>query len=366
MDEREASLIDIAHTLLKIGVWVGAARKAGAGIVNRFRWCVMRIQVGVAVVVLTTMPAHAAEPLILEKTIALHGVRGRIDHMAFDPGRKRLMVAELGNDTVDIIDVVAGTPLHRIGGLREPQGVGYAERADVILIANAGDGSVRLFGAKDFAPAGTVPLGDDADNIRIDPRNGLAVVGYGSGGLALIDPARSAKVADVRLPAHPEAFQIDPGTGRAYVNIPDARQIAVVDLDARRVVATWPMRDMRANFPMAIDPAQSLLASVFRSPPALLLLNTATGAERQKLSICGDADDVFFDARRARIYVSCGAGEVAVLEGGTSVWHALDQSRTASGARTSLFVPQLDRLFVAERAGLMGSEAAIRVYRPSP
>jgi hypothetical protein len=324
----------------------------------------MRILAGVAAVVLTTMPVHAAEPLVLEKTIALHGVHGRIDHLAFDAGRKRLMVAELGNDTVDVIDVVVGTPLHRIGGLREPQGVGYAERADVILIANAGDGSVRLFGAKDFSPAGSVPLGDDADNVRIDPRNGLAVVGYGSGGLALIDPVRHVKVADVRLPAHPEGFQIDPGTGRAYVNIPDARQITVVDLDARRVIATWPMRDMRANFPMAIDPAQSLLASVFRSPPALLLLNTA-GAERQKLPICGDADDVFFDPRHARIYVSCGAGEVAVLEGGTAAWRALDPVRTASGARTSLFVPELDRLFVAERAGLMGSEAAIRVYRPS-
>ena len=103
---------------------------------------------------LLALPAQAAEPLVLEKTIALHGVRGRIDHMAFDPGRKRLIVAELGNNTVDVIDVVAGAPLHRIAGLREPQGVGYAQRADVILIANAGDGSVRLFKAADFAPAG--------------------------------------------------------------------------------------------------------------------------------------------------------------------------------------------------------------------
>ena len=315
---------------------------------------------------LLALPAQAAEPLVLEKTIALHGVRGRIDHMAFDPGRKRLIVAELGNDTVDVIDVVAGVPLHRFTGLREPQGVGYAERADVILIANAGDGSVRLFKAADFSPAGAVSLGDDADNVRIDPRNGLAVIGYGSGGLALIDPASHAKVADIPLPAHPEGFQIDPATGRAYVNIPDARQIAVVDLDARRVTATWPTKDAHANFPMALDPSQSLLASVFRSPPVLLLQDIATGTERQKLPICGDADDVFFDPRRARIYVSCGAGELAVLERGSAGWHALDPVRTASGARTSLFVPELDRLFVAERAGLLGSDAAIGVYRPLP
>lgn len=312
------------------------------------------------------LPAHAAEPLVLEKSIPLQGVHGRIDHMAFDLGRKRLMVAELGNGSVDIIDAVAGAPLHRITGLHEPQGVGYAERADVILIASAGDGSVRLINAKDFSPAGSIALGDDADNVRIDPRNGLAVVGYGSGGLALIDPTSHAKLADIRLPAHPEGFQIDRTTGRAYVNIPDARQIAVVDLDGRRVAATWPTRNARANFPMAFGPSQSLLASVFRSPPVLLLLDPATGAEHQRIPTCGDADDVSFDPRRARIYISCGAGEVAVMEHGTAEWHSLPPVRTASGARTSLFVPELDRLFVAERAGILGSDAAVAVYRPQP
>jgi hypothetical protein len=332
---------------------------------TRLSRCIRYLVVGVAV--LCPLSVHVAEAqLLLEQTIALHGVHGRIDHMAFDPGRKRLIVAELGNDTVDVIDVVAGVPLHRFTGLREPQGVGYAQRADTILIANAGDGSVRLFKASDYSPAGAVSLGDDADNVRIDPRNGLAVIGYGDGGLALIDPASRAKVADIRVPAHPEGFQIDAATGRAYVNIPDARQIAVVDLDARRVVATWATRDAHGNFPMALDPSQSLLAAVFRSPPVLLLHDIAGGAERQKLSMCGDADDVFFDPRRPRIYISCGAGELAVLERGMSGWHVLDPIHTASGARTSLFVPELDRLFVAERAGLLGSDAAIVVYRPTP
>jgi hypothetical protein len=334
---------------------------------KRIKWAVRHLVFCLAALCpLFALPSHAAEPpLVLERTIALHDVRGRIDHMAIDPGRKQLLVAELGNDTVDVIDLVAGVVVHRITGLREPQGVGYAERADVILVANAKDGSVRLFNAADFSPAGSVALGDDADNVRIDPRNGLAVVGYGNGGLAIIDPRAHTKIAEIRLPAHPEAFQIDPQTGRAYVNIPGALQIAAVDLDARRVVATWPMRDASANFPMALDPAQSLLASVFRSPPTLLLLDAVTGAARQRLPMCGDADDVFFDTQRARIYVSCGAGELAVFHRDSS-WQALEPMRTASGARTSLFVPQLDRLYVAERAGLLGSDAAIRVYRPTP
>ncbi len=315
-----------------------------------------------AAMLLPEAAVHAAEPpLVLEKTIPLQGVSGRIDHMAIDLTRKRLIVAELGNDSVDIVDVESGDLVRRIAGLREPQGVGYAERADIILVANAGDGSVVLFKAADFAPVGVITLHDDADNIRIDSRNGHAVVGFGSGGLAVIDPTARSKVAEIKLPAHPEGFRIDPTTGRTFVNIPDAHQIAVVDLDARRVVATWPQR-AAANFPMALDPDTGLIATVFRSPPLLALLDAGTGAMRQQFPSCGDADDVFFDPRRRRIYVSCGAGEVAVFEAA----QALTRIRTASGARTSLFVPELDRLFVAERAGLLGSTAAIRIYRPAP
>src|SRR4051812_43009140 len=65
-----------------------------------------------------------------------------MDHVAVDLPRKRLFVAELGNGTVDVIDIAAGKAIHRIGGSREPQGIRYVPVADLTAIANAGDGSV--------------------------------------------------------------------------------------------------------------------------------------------------------------------------------------------------------------------------------
>src|SRR5215469_2125151 len=302
------------------------------------RCCILLVAV---VWLISPLSAQTSPPLALETTIPLHDVHGRIDHMAIDLPRKRLMVAELGNNTVDVIDLGTRTVAHRVSGLREPQGVGYADRADAIVIANAGDGSVRLINARDFSLLGRVELGDDADNVRIDPRNGLAVIGYGRGGLALIDPGSRTRVADILLPAHPEGFQIDPSNGRTYVNMPDARQIAVVDLDTRKLVASWPNRNASANFPMAFNPSPLLIASVLRSAPLLLLLDPVTGEERKRLSTCGDADDVFFDPQRARIYISCGDGEIAVMEHKSADLAALGAIKTASGARTSLFVPEL-------------------------
>ncbi|HTO81098.1 MAG TPA: hypothetical protein VMQ73_02640, partial [Methylomirabilota bacterium] len=180
---------------------------------------------------LTGPAAVAADmnaPLVLEATIPLKDVRGRIDHMAVDLVRRRLAVAELGNDTVDVIDLGTGRVVHRIADLKEPQGVAFAAAADVLVVANGDDGSVRFFGADDVTPVGRIDLGSDADNVRIDKNTGRVVVGYGAGGLAVIDPAARTKLADVPLPVHPEGFQLAPDGKRAYVNLPDAWQAAVV------------------------------------------------------------------------------------------------------------------------------------------
>jgi hypothetical protein len=288
--------------------------------------------------------------------------------MAIDLRRKRLLVAELGNNTLDVIDLAAGKVAHRISALHEPQGVGYAAGVDIIAVASAGDGSVRLFRGEDFSPTGTIELGDDADNVRLDARTGSLVVGYGEGGLAVLDPARRSVVSRAQLPGHPEGFQLDSATHRAFANVPDARQIAVLNLGTGTRVATWHIPGLRANFPMALDDVGNVLATVFRHPARLVLLDTASGAVRMELETCGDADDVFFDAARHRIYVSCGEGLVDVLRQEAAGYRRPSQIKTASGARTSLFVPELDRLFVAARAGFfgLGSGAAILVFRPEP
>lgn len=317
---------------------------------------------------LTTAQAavSVASPLVLKSTFPLPDVGGRIDHMAFDSRRQHLIVAALGNGSVEVIDKRAGKVIQRIRGLKEPQGVAYSDKADLIFVANAGDGSVQTFRATDFAPVGKLDLHRDADNIRIDPRNGDIVVGYGDGGLAIVDPLSRAQIATVKLEAHPEGFQIEPATGRAFVNVPDANQIAVVDLDKRQQTATWKMSGFGANFPMALDPVGGGVAVVFRSLPELLVLDRETGAVRTRRPVCGDADDVFYDAKRQRYYVSCGAGSLDVFQAARNQLTELAQIPTSKGARTSLFVPEVDRLFLAVRAGLLGSDASIQVYRPTP
>jgi YVTN family beta-propeller protein len=304
-------------------------------------------------------------PLQLEAKIPLGEVRGRIDHMAVDLKRQRLFVAELGNDSLGVIDLANRKLIRTITGLKEPQGVGYEPSTDMLYVANAGDGSVRLFEGSDYNSAGRIELGSDADNIRVDAAAKQIFVGYGSGALAIIDSSTRKRVGDISLQAHPESFQIDPDTSQIFVNVPDARGIAVVDRVSQKQIGKWPLADRGANFPMALDHMRREILVIFRAPAELGVFSMTDGKPIATTETCGDADDLFIDAKRARVYVSCGAGFLDVLEPKEATYRRIARIPTVSGARTSLFVPEMDRLLVAVRAS-SGEPAAIWMFRPMP
>ena len=312
----------------------------------------------------TAMAQAASAPLVLERKIPVGEVRGRIDHLGIDEKRQRLLIAELGNNSLGVVDLASGRVLRTLAGFSEPQGVAYVPSADSVYVANGGDGSVRVLGGADLAPLGRIALGEDADDVRVDMLRHRVLVGYGRGALAVIDPATRTRVADIRLAGHPEGFQIDDTGTRIFVNVPTARAIEVVDL-ATRASRSLPTRGAGANFPMAIDRDAHRVLVVFRRPPVLMALSSRDEHVLARIATCQDADDVFVDAKRHRIYVSCGEGVVDVLEQGRAGYRRLARVPTRPGARTSLFSPERDQLFVAVRAR-GNTPAAIWVFRPAP
>ena len=311
-------------------------------------------------------PLSAAEPvgLEVEARIPLGEVRGRIDHLAADLNRQRLFIAELGNDRVAVLDLQSRAVVQTLSGLHEPQGVGYEPSTDSLYVASAGDGTVRLYQGAELKRAGVIELGNDADNVRVDYGAHRVFVGYGAGALAAIDPLSRSKAATVPLKAHPEGFQLEHGSNRIFVNVPDVHEIVVVDRVAYRTIASWETQDLRANFPLALDEAGHRLFAVFRHPARVGVFNTESGAVLATFESCADADDVFFDAKRSRVYVVCGEGVVDVVDVRSTTYRRIARIPTSTDARTGLFVPELDRLFVAARSSSAGP-AAVWVFRPS-
>jgi YVTN family beta-propeller protein len=309
--------------------------------------------------------AAGSDPLTVEVKIPLGNVSGRIDHLAFDLRRQRLYIAELGNNSIGIVDLKAKRVIRTVSGFDEPQGIAYEPTTDTIYVANGGDGSVGLFNGSDFAALGTIALGKDADNVRIDRSAHHVYVGYGGGALAVIDPATRKRIADIPLEGHPESFQLHPNDERIFVNVPDAQQIAVVSRTENRQIATWATGDLHSNYPLTLDVEKSRAISVFRRPPHLQTFDMASGHMQSGSEVCGDSDDVFLDAHRHRVYVICGEGFVDSLDATGDALPRVGRLKTSSGSRTGLFIPELDRLLVAIRA--RGSEpAAVWIVRPAP
>jgi DNA-binding beta-propeller fold protein YncE len=324
----------------------------------------MRLLILFALAALGLDRAESGPLLKLETTISLAVVEGRIDHLSVDVNNQRLFVAALGNNTVEVVDIKGAKRLHTISGLHEPQGVLYVPGENRLFVANAKDGSCRIYNAGSFQLLQTIAYGDDADNIRFDTQARQVYIGYGSGALGVLD-LNGNKLGEIKLDAHPESFQLERSGARIFVNLPDSRKIAVVDRKKKSIVGQWETGGALANFPMALDETDHRLFIVCRRPAMLVVLNTDSGAVVAKIPTVADSDDVFYDATRKRIYASGGEGAIAVLDQQDSD-HYREVARipTVKGARTSLFVPELGRLFLAVRK--QGAEdAAIRVYAVS-
>ena len=223
------------------------------------------------------------------------------------------------------------------------QCVAYVSAVDYIFVSNGGKA--------------------DADNLRVDPIKNLVFAGFGSGGLAIIDAKSRKKVGEIGLKGHPEGFGLEPSGERVFVNVPDAKGIAVLDRTSSRQIATWTVTQATGNFPMAIRQRGTELLAGFRTPARLAIVDTLNGNLRAVTPSCGDADDILVDEKRSRAYVSCGQGFIDVFQLGDAGVSRIDHIPTMAGARTALYDPELDRVFVAVKA-TSGTPAAIWFYKP--
>jgi DNA-binding beta-propeller fold protein YncE len=323
---------------------------------------VRRTVVAATIAVASFQAASGDAPLALVATIGLPNVEGRLDHLAADVTAQRLYVAALGNNTVEVLDLKRGIHAKSLAGFREPQGVAVVPDLDAIAIANGQGEGIQFIDAGDYHPVKATRLGNDSDNVRYDQAAHRLFVGFGAGALAAINPGDGRLLGEAKLAGHPESFQLERSGSRVFVNVPDADQIAVVERTAMKVIATWPIVGARANFPMALDEANHRLFVGCRRPAKVLVYDTNTGQQSGSFDVVGDTDDLFYDATRDRLYVSGGEGFLDVLKGGdNNQFVRLARMPTAAGARTSLFVQALDRLYLAvPHRGTQKAE--IRIY----
>lgn len=300
--------------------------------------------------------------LKLAKTIPLPNVEGRFDHFAIDEKGQRLFVAALGNNTLEIVDLKNGRRLQSVPNMRKPTGVAYVPESNRVYVGNGDDGSLKIVDGKSYKILQSLGSLDDADNVRFDSRKKQIYIGYAAGALAAVDSENDKLLDRIKLKGHPESFQLEQTGNRIFVNVPDAKQIAVIDREKKEVVQTWPLQKFTANFPMTLDESNHRLLVGCRSPARLVVFDTIDGKMVSDIEISGDTDDLFYDAKRKRIYISCGEGFVDVVEQSSpDNYKRIGKIPSSAGARTSFFSPASDEFYLAvPRRG--NQQAEIRVY----
>jgi YVTN family beta-propeller protein len=312
--------------------------------------------------------AQSPAPLSLTRTIPLPGVVGRFDHLAIDAAGNRLFIAATGNHSVEVIDLATDKVEQSITGLGKPHGLAWVAETGSLFVADGSLGELRVYRGTPLALAGTIKLSDDADDMVYDEADQLLFVGYGGSDAA--NPAKVAVVntknlslaASFSVAAHPEALEIDPKSGRVFANIADANEVAVIGAAARTIAAHWKLTRAADNVPMAFDSEHHVLYVACRTPGMVIALDAATGREISSQPAGGGADDLFYDPALRRVYVISGAGEVDSYQVDKARnLHPLEALHTATGAKTALFVPAQNLLYVA-LPGVNEHPAEIRVY----
>ena len=315
----------------------------------------------------TPQEPPAPVPLILIGAIPLPRVQGRIDHFALDRIHSRMFVSALGANSEEVVSLSAQALIHTISGIPAPQGVVYSPETDKVFVGSD-QGKLTIYNGSTYALIRTLDFGDDVDNLRYDAAEKRVYVGYGNektGAIAMVDAVRNQRLPEeFKLGAHPESFQLAASTPDLYVNLPDLNQIAAIDRNTH-AVTRWHIAS-GGNFPMALDESNHRLFVCTRSPARLLVLDTSTGRLVTELPAVQDADDLYYDAARKRLYVPGGEGALDIFEQSTANRYTLKAKlTTALGARTAGYFGKgnkgFDRLYLAVPAR-DGHQAEVRIY----
>ncbi len=291
--------------------------------------------------------------MVLTGAIPLPNVKGRIDHFALDPIHNRLFVSALGNNTEEVIGIGTQVVVHTIPGVPTPQGVAYAPELNKLFVGS-GEGKLYVYDGSTFALITAIDFGDDVDNLRYEAAEKRVYVGFGdenTGAIGIVDAVTNKRLEDeFKLGGHPESFQLSATSPDIYVNLPDLKQIAVIDRSKRSVIR-WSLKS-ESNFPMALDDPDHRLFVATRTPPQFAVFDTGSGHLVAALPTVQDSDDLYYDSIRRRLYVAGGEGYISVYQqNDADHYKLLAKVQTAVGARTAGYFGKghkgFDRFYVA-------------------
>jgi hypothetical protein len=331
--------------------------------------------------------AKEKQALKLVQTISLPGVVGRLDHMGVDLEQKRLFVAAVDNNTIEVVDLTAGNVIKSLQGFKDTQDALFLGGDFNKLFVSSLDGHLRAFQGETFRLVGDFKIEPDSNRLFYDAETNLIYFGYGGQNagydtyerMGILRPERGAgydqlvadMIAPTPRPGHLAEIAID-DNGIPLACDSRADRIFQFDTRKRELIRSWPTRGDGSG-DMALDRARHRLFVGTRAPPEMTVYDSLSGREIQSLPAPETMDGVYYDAKLKRVYMSGGRwyGSPEASPGWVYVYQQKDPDhyeliskiKTRPGSGTSLLVPELNRYYVASQA-IGEQNAAILVFEP--
>ena len=281
------------------------------------------------------LPALGQSNWKVERTIHVGGAGGW-DYLTADSQTHHLYVTR--STHTQVIDPASGKVIADITGQKRSHGVALDHKVGRGFITDGGgDGAIVVFDLKTNEVLGNIPAQADADGIIYDPATNLVLAVSGDGGTLMllkpdVDPKNGKIEASIDLGGKPEFLAAD-GKGKAYINLVDKDQVAVVDLRTHKVLAHWPTTPGGAPVGMAIDAKNHHLFIGCRKPAKMIVMSTEDGKVLADLPIGPGVDATKFDQGEA--FASTGGdGKLSVVSEKNGHFEVVQTVDTRRGART--------------------------------
>src|SRR6516225_8363539 len=313
--------------------------------------------------------ARETPPLIAVGAIPLPGVHGRFDHFSFDPREPaRLFLSALGNNSVEVLNLVKDTRVHSIPNIPEPQGITYAIGLNKLFVGSR-QGKLYIYDGTRYDLITAIDYHADVDNLRYDEASKRVYVDYGDedkAAIGMVDATTNQRLPEeYKTGAHPESFQLEKSGSKIYVNLPDLKKIGVIDRTTGKM-SSWPLT-LEENYPMALNEPENRLYIATRTPPRLVVFDTNASKAVAAVPCVADVDDLYYDASYKRVYIPGGQGFIDVFqEKDPDHYERIAGILTVLGARTAGYFGKLsktgiDRFYLAVPAS--GDHASeVRTY----
>ncbi len=297
--------------------------------------------------------APASAPLVLLRTTPLSDIVGDFDHFAIDRAHNRLYVSAEVHHSIEVFDLKTGEHLQSVSGVTTPHTLAFVPEKGWLLVADGGDASCRILDVSDMHEVKRIPLEAGPDAGFYDGEKRLFYIGNGGRGakspfsyISIISVDEQKESAKIRVESsNLESMKLNRAENLLYVNMRDKNMVGVVDLNKKEVSQTWNIPGLNRNTPMAFDPAHQRLFIVGRQPGKLFIVDSASGKLISTMDAVETADDMTFDPRQGRIYITGSGGVTVVQQQDKNTYRALTQFGT-NGGKTSAFDAQLKQFYI--------------------